>query len=108
MEEGSDIMFYVDSSQLPPFDAVSLSSSDYKVRDLLFSMYFPHCVDPLRVIQYMIRAAKYAAKRLNAELLNEVEKPFEWEKFEAEVKECVEKMKQVGITPGSPVSRELF
>jgi FtsZ-interacting cell division protein ZipA len=93
---------------LPAFDAVSLSSNNYKVRDLLFTMYLPHCPDPFRVIQYMVRAAKYTAKRLNGEILNELEKPFEWDEFEAEVKEVVEKLKDCGIVSGSPICNELF
>ena len=106
---GDDFFFSVWSSTSPGyFLPEQIERGEVQTDDLVFGFAIPRCIDPVQVYDVMLKAARYAQKRLGGELLDINGDTLQEDALKMEIEAAVNKLKESGYPPGSDASLYAF
>jgi FtsZ-interacting cell division protein ZipA len=106
---GGDTHFSVWTSTKPGyFLPEGIRDGNFRPDDLVFGFSIPRSVDPERVQEAMLIAAKYCQKRLGGTLQNKYREPFNETMERKELSGLTKKMNDSGLIPGSTFALENY
>ena len=107
--EGGDSLFSVSTTTQPGyFFPEQIAAGTVRTNDLVFSFSIPRDLAPDATLTEMLKAARYAQKRLGGVLLNAEGRPFDEQAERAAIAGVVAHLRQAGLQPGTAAALRIF
>ncbi|REJ87207.1 MAG: hypothetical protein DWQ35_21935 [Planctomycetota bacterium] len=106
---GDDFLFSVWTSTSPGyFLPEEIAAGRVRVENLVFGYSIPRSADPKSVFESMMKAVQYAQERLGGEIHDAQGQPLDEAAIMQEIEGIVEKLNEVGFTPGEDSTLRVF